>query len=105
MLSAAATPTLRSRRTDGSAAAADGGASTGEIMSIGGFLRSSGPNHIVGTRPAASMATATESASAFGQGWKNPGFELKKYQPSGFFRFFYLFAQKREILGFFQFQE
>ncbi len=44
-------------------------------------------------------------------GWKKPG--LKKNQPSGsffgflfFFEFFfYIFAQKREFLGFFQFQE
>jgi hypothetical protein len=56
------------------------------------------------------------------QGWKKPG--LKKKPPSGFFfggggglgifwvfwffgvfSFFYIFAQKREFLGFFQFQE
>jgi hypothetical protein len=30
---------------------------------------------------------------------------LKKNQPSGFFGFFYIFAQKREFIGFFQFQE
>jgi len=30
---------------------------------------------------------------------------LKKNQASGFFLFFYIFAQKRELLGFFQFQE
>jgi hypothetical protein len=65
------------------------------------------------------------------QGWKKPGFVfkkpgflkpgLKKNQPSGFFWFFWffcvfwgfwvslgflnIFAQKREFLGFFQFQE
>jgi hypothetical protein len=39
------------------------------------------------------------------QGWKKPGL-IKKTQPSVFFlSFFYLFAQKREFLGFFQFQE
>jgi SpoVK/Ycf46/Vps4 family AAA+-type ATPase len=30
---------------------------------------------------------------------------IKKKQPSGFFGFFYTLAQKREFLGFFQFQE
>jgi hypothetical protein len=56
------------------------------------------------------------------QGWKKPGFLYKKNQPSGFlgflvffgffgffffFLFFYtgIFSQKREFLGFFQFQE
>jgi hypothetical protein len=35
---------------------------------------------------------------------KTPG--LKKNQPSGFFgAFLYIFAQKREFLGFFQFQK
>jgi hypothetical protein len=35
---------------------------------------------------------------AWTQGWKKQGF-------LGFFGFFYKFAQKREFLGFFQFQE
>jgi hypothetical protein len=50
------------------------------------------------------------------QGWKKPGFLKKKTQPSGFFGFFgffwgflgfffYIFAQKRDFLGVFQFQE
>jgi hypothetical protein len=42
------------------------------------------------------------------QGWKKHGFK-KKTSPVGFFGFFLvflnIFAQKREILGFFQFQE
>jgi hypothetical protein len=51
--------------------------------------------------------------AAWSQGWKKPGFK-KKNQPSRFswvfwffwvFGFFYIFAQKREILGFIQFQE
>jgi hypothetical protein len=38
------------------------------------------------------------------QGWKKPGFFIfKKTKPSGFY--IYIFAQKREFLGFFQFQE
>ena len=35
--------------------------------------------------------------------YKTPGFFFT--QPSGVFCFFYIFAQKREFLGFFQFQE
>ncbi len=42
-------------------------------------------------------------------GLEKTRFFLKKTQPSGFFWvlcfFFYIFAQKREFLGFFQFQE
>jgi hypothetical protein len=42
------------------------------------------------------------------QGWKKPEF-FKRKPASGFFfcfsLFFYIFAQKREFLGFFQFQE
>ncbi len=46
-------------------------------------------------------------------GLEKPGFLKKKNQPSGFFfwvfwvflGFFYIYAQKREFLGFFQFQE
>jgi hypothetical protein len=43
--------------------------------------------------------------AAWNQGWKKTGF-FKKNQPSGFFWFFfYIFTQKREFLGFIQFQE
>jgi hypothetical protein len=40
------------------------------------------------------------------QGGKNPGLKKKPAQWFffGFFGFFYVFAQKREFLGFFQFQ-
>ncbi len=50
------------------------------------------------------------------QGWEKPGFKKKKTSPVGFFFGFlvffgffgvfkYIFDQKREFLGFFQFQE
>jgi hypothetical protein len=45
-------------------------------------------------------------------GLEKPGFKKKKTSPVGFFWyfwvfwfFFYIFAQKREFLGFFQYQE
>jgi hypothetical protein len=36
---------------------------------------------------------------------KKTGFKTKKPSPVGFLGFFYIFAQEREFLGFFQFQE
>jgi hypothetical protein len=51
------------------------------------------------------FATSTSVTSAtFSQGWKKPGLK-KNPSPVGFFVLFYIYAQKREFLGFFQFQE
>jgi hypothetical protein len=57
------------------------------------------------------MARTLRSGTGKNQGWKKPGF-LKKNQPSGFFLGFFgfsgflnIFAEKKEFLGFFQFQE
>jgi thioredoxin domain-containing protein 10 len=71
--------------------------------------------NIMATRKLIVLAVLEENKLDQVQGWKKPGFFLKKNQPSGFLRFFwvfwvfgffiYIFAQKREFLGFFQFQE
>jgi hypothetical protein len=42
------------------------------------------------------------------QGWKKPGLKKKKPTPwvfLGFLGFFYIYAQKREFIGFLQFRE
>jgi hypothetical protein len=63
-----------------------------------------------------SLSSEPESWSSLSRVGKNPGFLIKKTRPVGFFvflgflfflffGFFYIFAQKREFLGFFKFQE
>ena len=57
-------------------------------------------------KPEEEAAPAVKKDTKLSLQFGPPKAGLEKTQPSGFFSFFfYIFAQKREFLGFFQFQE